>query len=89
MNWFLISIPCRVEPQLLVDGAVYEPPANNKQGEVLNGVAITLAALCLLPRFLWGWNVEETLEFAGPAVGGWVFFDVALMLAFVVKIKAM
>lgn len=54
--------------------------------ETLNRLGLLIAAACLLPKLLWGWQLAEVEQFVVPMVGGLLFFDVAYILALIAKL---
>lgn len=76
--------------QLLIsEGATYEiPPATaEEQRNTLNRLGIALAAAFLVPKFAFGWQNEECWQIAVPMLGGLFYFDVAYMLALLIKLS--
>jgi hypothetical protein len=73
---------------LISEGATYEiPPATTEeQRETLNKLGVALAVAFLVPKFVFGWQNDECWQIVVPMLGGLFFFDVAYMLALLVKL---
>lgn len=90
LNLELVLFPVyNVVAQLLLKDSVYDPPESTpgRRMEVINRVGLVTATLTLVPQLLFGWSTMDALEFVVPVAAGWLFFDISLMLAFIVKFK--
>ncbi|KAG2483562.1 hypothetical protein HYH03_017569 [Edaphochlamys debaryana] len=73
--------------RLVAPGAVYEVETSREESTTtLSRMGVALAVAALLPQALWGWDSANTAQFVVPLAAGWAFFDVAYLVALLVKL---
>ncbi|KAI8466548.1 MAG: hypothetical protein J3K34DRAFT_433500 [Monoraphidium minutum] len=75
--------------QLLSPDAVYDAGAvtSEERSRTLNSLGVAVAAAFLLPRYLLGWDVDDTLQIVLPMLGGLFIFDLAYLAALLWKLS--
>jgi hypothetical protein len=75
--------------RLLASNAVYEiqPASPAERQATLNQLGLVMAAACLLPKFLLGWQNEECLQIVLPLGLGLFMFDVCYLAALLWKLR--
>lgn len=75
--------------QLVSPNAVYDPgsTSSEERSKTLNSLGVAVAAAFLLPRYLLGWDTDDTLQIVLPMLCGLFLFDMAYLVALLYKLS--